>query len=106
MALANWQQRLLPDYLDLLSEIDAAIIRQQGLLDAIAESAADGFLIESNARSNKNQDLAHDAEYDKVKSCIRQLVRDWSDEVGLILCSPHSHTRPAWNSMLTFEAYA
>lgn len=81
LALPSWQQRLLPDYLDLLSEIDGAVIRQQELLDAIASSASHGFLMDGQAVTSTAQELGRGADYDKVKSCIRQLVRDWSDEV-------------------------
>lgn len=89
LKLPDWQQRLLPDYLDLLSDLDGAIIRNQALLNLVADSS-DGFLFDSDLhdqgreeekRDGSNGALAPDADYDKVKSTLRQLVRDWSQEV-------------------------
>lgn len=90
VALPEWQQRLLPDYLDLLAELDARFITNQALLDTIAGFAERAFFddVPGDLCETGSNQLASEADYEKVKSCLRQLVREWSRQVRYVFGFP------------------
>jgi carnosine N-methyltransferase len=85
LKLPNWQQALLPDYLDLLSSIDAKIIRNSAFLqDATAEAMSflEGGGSETSSQASTSKLPIIEGDQDRLRSTIRQMVREWSAEVS------------------------
>lgn len=78
-SLSGSQRALLPDYAKRLNDVDEAIQHNASVLQAIIADA-DMFGIDIPDKEHMPLRRATDHDMDKLRSTIKQFVRDWSQE--------------------------
>ncbi|KAM0791356.1 hypothetical protein ACM66B_005823 [Microbotryomycetes sp. NB124-2] len=73
-ALSQRHQELLPDYADLLSEVDDCLLTNHHLVKAMIEQN----VFPPSEEAALAAPSPTDAEYERLRSTLRQCVRDWS----------------------------
>lgn len=79
ISLSQRHKSLLPDYLQKLEEADDAIELNSVLVEAMLFSGSEALLGEKWSKTMSVSPGSGDLE--KVRAAVKQVVRDWSDEV-------------------------
>lgn len=80
-SLPERQRNLLPGYTALLREVDQAIRVNQSFLDKV--TAVSVFGDDYNARAAAlSANPPSQSDHEKLRSTLRQIVRDWTEEVS------------------------
>ncbi|KAK4514658.1 NADPH-dependent 1-acyl dihydroxyacetone phosphate reductase [Mucor velutinosus] len=86
LSLSEHHKKLIPDYLDKVNQVDGRIEENMNLIRAIVKSAsmftedADDEPAEQNSKKQQQNPPVSPMDMDKVRSTLKQFVRDWSKE--------------------------